>query len=220
MARVDPHPPGPDDAAEITCVVADDHPALVQAICLLLDDHGIRVVGRANDGVAALAAIEADRPTVAILDVVMPRMRGTEVARRAGELAPETAVIIYTGFGDRELLVEALDAGARGFVPKEAPLDELVGAVRVAARGDVYVDPGLAAVLVQAGAAVHAPALSPREREILKLLAEGESNEQIGSALSIAPDTVRTYIRRAMQKLEADTRTQAVAIAIRQSIIS
>ena len=146
-------------------------------------------------------------------------MGGIDVARRAIRAVPETAAVLYTGYGDRGLLVEALDAGARGFVLKEAPLDELVRAVRVASRGDVYVDPALAATLVQASATSEALPLSARERDILRLLAQGMSNEQIASAIFIAPDTVRTYIKRAMNKLAADTRTQAVAIAIREALI-
>jgi DNA-binding NarL/FixJ family response regulator len=208
----------PDPA--ITCVVADDHPALVRAISFLLADDGVTVVGEATDGVAALAAIEALRPTLAVLDLVMPGLGGIEVARRAARVAPGTATILYTGYGERSLLAEALDAGARGFVLKEAPLEDLSRAVRLAAAGEVYVDPGLAASIIRAGAAATTVALSTRERDILRLLSEGRSNDQIASALYIASDTVRTYIKRAMRKLEADTRTQAVAIAIRQALIA
>ena len=200
-------------------MLADDHPALLEAISHLLMDDGIAVVATAADGEAALAAIEEHRPTVALLDLVMPRMGGIDVARQAIRTVPETAAVLYTGYGDRQLLVEALDAGARGFVLKEAPLQELVRAVRVAARGEVYVDPALAATLVQASATAEALPLSARERGILRLLAQGKSNDQIAGVLSIAPDTVRTYLKRAMNKLAADTRTQAVAIAIREALI-
>jgi DNA-binding NarL/FixJ family response regulator len=205
--------------ADVTCLVADDHPPLVEMMARLLTEHGFRVVARAADGVAALAAIEAQRPTVALLDVTMPLMNGIEVATKAARLVPETAAVLYTAAADRELLVEALDAGARGFVLKDAPLAEVVRAVTIAAHGEIYVDPALAGTVIQAARARNIPGLSKREREILRSLADGKSNEQIGNALNIAPDTVRTYIRRAMQKLEADTRTQAVAIAIRQSMI-
>jgi DNA-binding NarL/FixJ family response regulator len=116
------------------------------------------------------------------------------------------------------LLAEALDAGARGFILKESPISELLGAVRLVGAGGTYVDPALAPTLVRAGATGH-PALSQREREILRHLADGQKNDEIAKELSISPDTVRTYIRRAMEKLEADTRTQAVAIALRESLI-
>ena len=210
----------PGSRSAITCVVAEDHPAVLQTVSLVLTEHGVDIVGEAGDGASALAAIEELRPTVALLDVVMPGMGGIEVARRAHRALPETACVLYTGFGESPLLVEAIDAGARGFVLKEAPVDEVVRAVDFAARGEIYVDPGLAAVLVRAGATTELPILSTREREILRLLAGGKANDEIARELIIAPATVRTYIGRAMTKLEADTRTQAVAIAVRQSLIA
>jgi DNA-binding NarL/FixJ family response regulator len=152
--------------------------------------------------------------------VRMPRMSGIEVATRAAVASPGTAVVFYTAFGDRALLSEALDVGARGFVLKEAPLVDLVRAVERVAAGEAYVDPVLAGVLVSGYVTDRAPTLTQREREVLRHLADGLSNEEAGKALHISPETVRTHIRKAMKKLEADTRTQAVAIALRQSIIS
>jgi DNA-binding NarL/FixJ family response regulator len=204
----------------VSCIVADDHPALVEAVASLLHANGIDVVAKVRDGEEALAAIRAHEPTVAVLDLIMPRRAGIEVARLTSQMMPRTETILYTGQNDRELLVEALDAGARGFVLKEAPLLELVRAVQLVANGGTYVDPVLAPTLVRGGSSQPHPALSTREREILRLLADGKSNDEIARALFISPETVRTYIRRAMQKLEADTRTQAVAIAMRSSYIS
>ena len=212
-------PPQRDTEVPVTCVIADDHRGFVEALSLLLPDRGLEVVGTAYDGAAAVELIEARRPAVAILDVGMPRMGGIEVARHVARRTPATRAILYTGLAERQLLVDALDAGARGFVLKEAPLDSLLSAVRFALRGEVYVDPGLAGTLLCAELPGDPPALSGRERDILRLLADGKSNQQIGDVLHIAPDTVRTYIRRAMHKLHADTRTQAVASAIRQSLI-
>jgi DNA-binding NarL/FixJ family response regulator len=204
----------------VTCVLADDHPAVVEAVSQLLLEHGIDVIGLASDGEAALSLIADRKPTVAILDLAMPRIGGIEVARRSHLAVPETASVLYTGFGERELLVEALDAGARGFVLKEGPTDELIHAVKLVAQGDVYVDPALAASLIRAGAAADLRALSRREREILRHLADGSRNDQIAETLGLAPATVRTYIMRAMKKLEAETRTEAVATALRQSLIA
>jgi DNA-binding NarL/FixJ family response regulator len=149
----------------------------------------------------------------------MPRVGGVELARRAASAAPETGLVFYTAYGDRALVTEALDLGVRGFVMKEAPLSDLVRAVEIVARGGTYVDPVLAGVLASATLSKN-PALTPREREVLRLLADGLSNEQIGKRLFISPETVRTHVRKAMDKLEADTRTQAVAIALRQSLIT
>jgi DNA-binding NarL/FixJ family response regulator len=208
------------DMSGPTCVVADDHPAVVQAVSDVLEGSGVSVVGRARDGQDALAKIEASQPDVALVDVRMPRLGGIDVARRSGAASTRTAIILYTGYGDRALLTEALDAGVRGFVLKEAPLAELVRAVELVAHGGTYVDPVLGGFLAQSHAADQLPALTQREREILRLLADGLTNEEIGQHLFISPETVRTHVRKAMDKLDADTRTQAVATALRQSLIA
>jgi DNA-binding NarL/FixJ family response regulator len=204
----------------ITCIVADDHPAMVEAVADVLTEHGLSVVGRARDGEEAIAKIETRKPDVAIVDVRMPRVGGIEVARRVTVSSPGTAVILYTAYGDRGLLTDALDAGARGFVLKEAPLVDLARAVSLVAAGGAYVDPVLAGFLATSRMTEKLPALTQRERDVLRLLADGHSNEEIGKRLFISPETVRTHVRKAMQKLDADTRTQAVATALRQSLIS
>src|SRR3954452_5204472 len=205
---------------QITCVVADDHPAMLASVADLLARSGFDVRGRARDGGEALALIETERPQVALVDVRMPRMSGIEVAERAAVTTPDTSIIFYTAHGDQALLSEALDVGARGFVLKEAPLVDLVSAVERVAAGDAYVDPVLAGVLVSGHLTDRVPSLTQRERETLRLLADRLSNGEIGKRLRISPETVRTPVRKAMSKLEADTRTQAVATALRQSIIS
>jgi DNA-binding NarL/FixJ family response regulator len=119
----------------VTCLVADDHPAVLEAVAEFLAAAGIDVVARARDGEEALARIAERRPAVALVDVRMPVLDGLEVARRAKRSTPETAVLLYTGYGDRAVLTEALDAGVGGFVLKEAPLDDLLRAVRRVAAG-------------------------------------------------------------------------------------
>ncbi|HXH89256.1 MAG TPA: response regulator transcription factor [Gaiellaceae bacterium] len=204
----------------ITCLVADDHPAVVEAVADVLAENGIEIAGRARDGREALEKIVATKPQVALLDLRMPALSGIEVARELVRAAPETAVILYTAFGDRALLTEAMDAGARGFVLKEAPLAEVVRAVELVAAGRTYVDPVLAGVLSSSAATEKMSKLTQRERDVLRLLADGLANEEIGKALFISPETVRTHVRKAMAKLDADTRTQAVATALRQSLIA
>jgi DNA-binding NarL/FixJ family response regulator len=201
-------------------VVADDHPAVVEAVADVLTEHGIEVAGRARDGDDALEQIELRKPSVAILDLRMSGQSGIAVARLVARSAPDTSVILYTAFGDRALLTEALDAGARGFVLKEAPLAEVVRAVELVASGRTYVDPVLAGVLSSSAATEKMTNLTQRERDVLRLLADGMSNEEIGKSLFISPETVRTHVRKAMAKLDADTRTQAVATALRQSLIA
>jgi DNA-binding NarL/FixJ family response regulator len=206
-------------AEPVSCLVADDHPAVLEAVSDYLEHAGVRVAGRARDGQEALEKIESLRPSVALVDLRMPKLGGIELARLVARSHGGTAVILYTGYGDRAQLTEALDAGARGFVLKEAPLGDLVRAIEVVAGGETYVDPVLAGLLVSASTDEKLPALTQREREVLRLLADGLSNEEIGRRLYISAETVRTHVRKAMDKLDADTRTQAVAKAIRQSLI-
>ena len=196
----------------ITCVLADGHPAVLEALSRLLTKHGIAVVATASDGVAALEAIRAHNPQVSIVDMKISRLSGIEITR---EVSARTAVVLYTSYRDRMSLRDALDAGAKALVLKEAPLDDLTMAVHTVVSGGIYLDPMLAGVVV----ASEAKALTVRERSVLRLLADGQRSDAIGSALSIAPDTVRAHVRNAMRKLGVDTRTQAVAEALRRSLI-
>lgn len=201
-------------------MVADDHPAVLEAVSAYLVEEGVDVVARARNGEDALAKIEQRRPRVALVDVRMPKLGGIELTRRAQRSAPETAVLLYTGYGDRALLTEALDAGVRGFVLKEAPMDDLLRAVQSVAAGGRYVDPVLAGTLAATSVGEKLPELTQRERDVLRLLADGLSNDEIGKRLFISPETVRTHVRKAMEKLDADTRTQAVARALRDNLIA
>ncbi len=205
---------------QITCLVADDHPAVLAAVSDVLAEGGVEIVARARDGDEALDKIESRRPHVALVDVRMPRLSGIDVARAASRSTPDTAILLYTGQAETALVTEALDAGARGFVLKEAPLPDLVRAVETVAGGGTYVDPVLSGVIASAEATRRIPALTQRERDVLRLLADGLTNEQIGQRLFISAETVRTHVRKAMAKLDADTRTQAVATALRQSLIA
>jgi DNA-binding NarL/FixJ family response regulator len=208
-------------ATALRLLVADDHPAIIDAVArYVADEQDIELVGRAADGEEALRLIEERRPDVALLDIRMPKFGGIEVLKRLAESDTAPAVILYTGYPERALLLEAVDARARGFLLKESPLTDLMRAIRTVAEGGMYIDPVLAVVLVSAEAAERLTTLTKREREVLRLLADGMRNEQVGKALSISPLTVRTHVKNAMGKLEADTRTQAVASALRQSLIS
>jgi two-component system nitrate/nitrite response regulator NarL len=202
--------------ARLTCLIADDHPAVLDSLARVLEHKGIRVVAQVRDGDDALSAIQELKPAVAVLDLRMPGLSGLSVARR---ISPETAVILYTGHSDRSLVVEALDAGVRGFVLKEAPLADVARAIETVGAGGVYVDPVLAGALASGDKSTQLKMLSQREREVLRLLADGHRNEEIGRRLHIASETARAHIRNAMRKLGSDTRTQAVATALRQSMI-
>jgi two-component system response regulator DesR len=221
-----PRPPPGDDnlnmdnesRSEITCILADDHPPIIDSIARHLAAAGFSVVATALNGDDALAAIAVHRPAVCVADVRMPRLDGLELARRASAEAPETAVLLYSGVSDKGLVSDALDAGARGFALKDAPLEDLSRAIDTVARGGLYVDPVLAAALASRRNDDR-KALSERERQVLRLLAEGGSYAEIGAALFLSPDTVRAHAQRAMTKLGARTRTQAVAVALREAVI-
>lgn len=204
----------------LTCVVADDHPAVLDSVSRLLAESGVAVAGQAQEGEEAARLIEELRPDVALLDLRMRGLTGIEVARRCRSSSPGTAIVLFTSFGDQALLREALEAGARGYVLKEAPLDEVLRALATVGRGGTYVDGGLASAVGAREARACAPELTPRERDVLRLLAEGLRNEEVGRRLSISPETVKVHVTKAMRKLGADTRTQAVAEALRRSLIS
>jgi DNA-binding NarL/FixJ family response regulator len=193
---------------------------MLTAVSDILAQNGFAVLGRAPDGREAAALIAREQPDVALVDMRMPHLSGLDVARDAARTSPDTSFVFYTAHGDRALLADALEVGARGFVLKEAPLHDLVRAVERVAAGDAYVDPVLAGILVGAPTTDRVRTLTQREREVLRLLADGRSNDVIGSTLGISSETVRTHIRKAMAKLDADTRTHAVATALRQSLIS
>jgi DNA-binding NarL/FixJ family response regulator len=202
----------------ITVVIADDHPPIIDCLSRHLATAGFSVVGSAQNGEAALAVIEQMHPLVCVADVKMPRLDGLELARRAAVSAPDTAVLLYSGVSDKGLVSDALDAGAHGFALKDAPLDDLSRAIDTVAAGGLYVDPVLAAALATR-MTDERKALSEREREVLRLLADGGSYAEIGGSLFLSPDTVRAHAQRAMTKLGARTRTQAVAVALREAVI-
>lgn len=194
---------------------------MLYALLRFLDlEHEIEVVGHCSDGARAHHLILETRPDVAVLDIRMPLLSGIEIARKLSDTATSTQVILYTAEAERGLVLEALDIGVRGFLLKEAPLDDLVRALRIVAAGQSYIDPALAGMLAGPEATARLPTLTKRERQILRMLADGMRNEQVGRELSISPLTVRTHVKNAMDKLEADTRTQAVATALRQSLIT
>ena len=132
----------------ITCVIADDHPPVLQFLSRYLSNNGITVTASTRDGEEALRKIEQTKPTVAVLDARMPRRSGIDVLKQLASTGSPTRVILYTGYGDDALLNEALDSGVGGMLDKDAPLDDLVRAIRVVADGGTYLDPAAAASLI------------------------------------------------------------------------
>ncbi|MGH2995706.1 MAG: response regulator [Gaiellaceae bacterium] len=200
-----------------TCVVADDHPALVAALAAFLAEHGYDVVATAPDGAVAVDSAERAQPDVVVLDYRMPLLSGVELVRRLREAAPEAQLAVYTADADEGLVAEAIGAGASAVVLKEAPLPDLLRALAAVRAGGSYVDPALGAVALGTGTR---GGLTEREADVLALLAEGLTYEEIGRQLSISPETVRTHLQKACDRLGASTRTQAVATALRLGLIA
>jgi DNA-binding NarL/FixJ family response regulator len=203
---------------EVTVLLVEDHAALRKGMELLLRARGFRVVGVAGSAEQGLRLYKSRRPNVAVLDVGLGDGNGVTMAQQILELDPGAGVLVYTGLTDRESLDAAASCGARGFALKAGGPDELITAIRAVAGGGVHVDPAVAAILAPRSGPAHV--LTPREREILQLLAHGMTGEQAAGALFLSPETVRTHIRNAMRKLDAKTRVHAVALALHQREIS
>jgi len=203
---------------EITCLIVDDHEVVREGLRLSLSRAShIRVVGEASDGAGAVALAERRKPDVVIMDVRMPGMDGLEATKQISQRAPKTAVIIFTAYSERTLLSRGLESGAKGYILKEAPHDTLLRAIEKVVAGDGYVDPALMPAFLSGRD--REDMLTAREREILQLLADGMSNADVAQKLFISQETVKSHVRHILTKLEADTRTHAVAIALREAII-
>jgi DNA-binding NarL/FixJ family response regulator len=205
-------------ADEITTLIVDDHEVVREGLRLSLSraPH-IRVVGEASDGASAVELAERRKPDVVIMDVRMPGMDGLEATKLLAERAPTTKVLIFTAYSERSLLGRGLESGAKGYILKEAPHETLVRAIERVANGDGYVDPALMPAFLTGKD--QGEMLTQREREILQLLADGMSNADVAQRLFISQETVKSHVRHILTKLEADTRTHAVAIALREAII-
>ena len=204
--------------SEITCLIVDDHEVVREGLRLSLSRAShVRVIGEAADGASAVALAERRRPDVVIMDVRMPGMDGLQATKLLSEKLPETAVLIFTAYSERSLLGRGLESGAKGYILKEAPHATLLRAIEKVARGESFVDPALMPSFLTSKD--QSEMLTPREREILQLLADGMSNADVAKRLFISQETVKSHVRHILAKLEADTRTHAVAIALRDAII-
>jgi DNA-binding NarL/FixJ family response regulator len=201
----------------IRCLVADDHPALVAAVSDFLEKQGFEVVGQARDGLAAVASAQATKPDIALVDYRMPHLEGPELLAQLRQNAPEMLIAVYTADADQSIVGVVFDAGAHALILKDAPLGDLVHALEAIQAGRRYIDPALARVALGAS---DKPSLTPREAEVLAHVADGLSHDEIGKQLSISPETVRTHVRKACERLNARTRTHAVATALRLGLFS
>lgn len=211
----------------VTVMVVDDHAVVRRGLTAFLRDvPGVRVVAEAGDGEAALRvlarlAVTGELPDVMLLDLRMPVLDGTATTRLAGERFPGVRVVVLTSFGETERVHATLDAGAVGYVLKDAEPEEITAAVRAAAAGEVYLDPLVARRLTRrlVSPAAGLSALTARERDVLALAATGCSNREIAARLVISERTARTHVSNVLAKLGLTSRTQAALAAIREGLV-
>jgi len=205
----------------ITIVLADDHAIIRQGLTPLFEaEEGMQLVAEAGNGQEAWTLIESLRPDVAILDVSMPKMTGIEVTRRVVDTGVRTRVILLTMHEDPSAVLEAREAGASGYVLKDNSFEELVQAVKIVMAGGSFVTPSVQEKLRKLQAEGRpATLLSKREREVIKLIAEGRSSKEIARLMDISPRTVDTYRKRLMEKLDLHTLADVVRYAVRTGMI-
>ncbi len=221
-----------DARGSITLLICDDHKILTDALAMVVErDDGLRMIASpVHIPEEAIELCRTQRPDVVLMDIVFKgHMTGIQATRKIKEVSPATKVVIMTAHDDDRLLVEAVEAGASGFLGKEEAADEVLSAAKAAADGEVLIDPAtltrlLHQVSKEREARRDAQALlndlTDREREILQLLAEGMRNEEIAQKLFISPQTVQTHVRNLLAKLGVHSKLEAVAFAVKNGSIT
>ena len=208
-------------------LLADDHGIVRRGLRGLLEAEGLTIVGEAADGLEAVHLCEEQHPDLLILDIGMPKLSGIEVAARAQKMNRPPGVIILSVHGDESYIMRALAAGARAYLLKSATDEDLIPAVRAVASGKPFFSPGVTAVLVedyirrlqQRGLTDSYHLLTDREKEVLQLLAEGRSNKEVASLLTLGLSTVETHRANLMQKLNLHNTAEIVLYAVRKGLI-
>jgi two-component system response regulator NreC len=209
-------------------ILVDDHAVVRSGLRMLLEGQvDVEIVGEAGTASDAIREISALKPDVVLMDIGLPDMSGIDATREIKKLWPDVAIVALTIHEDQEYFFNMLEAGASGYVPKRAAPEELLTAIKVAASGEVYLYPSLAKLLVKDYLTQEPEkrdendinGLTPREQEVLVLLADGDSNAVIGDKLSISPKTVSRHRENIMRKLNLHSRTELVKYAIRKGII-
>lgn len=201
----------------IRVLVADDHPVVRQGLALVIGRQpGMVVVAKARNGRELIDQYRMHRPDVALVDLRMPEVDGVEAIAMIRAEFPDARLIVLTTFDDEEDIYRGLRAGAMAYLLKDAPVDELIAAIRAVNVGQKRIPPDVAAKLAER---MNSPELTAREREVLDLIAEGLTNKQIGARLSISEGTVRAHVNNILAKLNVQDRTQAVTTAIKRGIV-
>jgi NarL family two-component system response regulator LiaR len=225
MARLDP-PPQPTQLDAIRVLIADDHAIVRKGIrALLATEPQIEVVGEANDGLDAISAARRLEPDVILMDLVMPGMDGLEATRRLTACQPAACILVLTSFHGDDKVFPAIKAGALGYLLKDSKPEELVEAIQQVHRGESSLHPSIARRLLRelsapSDRATEPECLTDREIEVLRLVAQGQSNRQISVSLTISEATVRTHVSNILAKLNLNSRTQAALYALREGLAS
>ena len=202
----------------IRLLVADDHPVVREGLRMLVARRAedMVVVAEAETGPEAVSMVALHRPDIVLLDLFMPGLPGQEVLTAIRSLAPDVRVIVVTGFGGEEDVYQALRAGASGYLLKDASRDELLECIRRVHAGEAYISPVAAARLT---GRLGGSDLTPRERDVLRLIVAGCSNKEISTRLKVAEGTVKAHVNRVLRKLDATSRTQAITEAMRRGLV-
>jgi DNA-binding NarL/FixJ family response regulator len=220
--------PTNETAEEIRVVIVDDHELFRGGLRDILQHEGLRIVGEASTGEEGVQTVTEEAPDVVVMDLNMPGISGVEATRLLATKAPAVRVLVLTISADDDNVMDAMMAGASGYLLKDAAVDELVGGIRAAARGESSISPRIAAKLLkrmregeQARPALETVQadLSDRELQVLRLLADGKGNAEIAGELFISPKTVKNHIASILVKLQMENRIQAAVYAVKTGII-
>jgi len=206
----------------IRVILADDHTVVRQGIRSLLERDGMRVIGEAGDGQEAIRLAGEHSPDVAVIDIGMPLLNGLDAARELKRSAPNTKAILLTLHDEDEYLIEALRAGAKGYVLKNQAAGDLIHAIHLVCRGQIYLSPGMSSAVVNAylsKADLPVDPITSRERQVLQLIAEGKSTKDIASLLGISVKTADSHRSRLMGKLDIHEVASLVRYAVRKGLV-
>jgi DNA-binding NarL/FixJ family response regulator len=206
----------------ITLLLADDHQLVRQSLISLLEHEGFDVLGEASDGRTAVRLVQELSPEIAVLDMVMPGLNGIDAARQIQRVSPRTKSILVTMYAERQYVVQALRAGIRGYVLKSQGARDLIQAIREVHNGAVYLSPKVSELAVDLSlgrAEAEADPLSPREREVVQLIAEGLTTKEVASVLGISVKTAEAHRINSMRKLDVHETASLVRYAVRQGLV-
>ncbi|HLW81941.1 MAG TPA: response regulator transcription factor [Candidatus Acidoferrales bacterium] len=206
----------------IQVLLADDHQIVRQSLKVLLEKEGLKIIGEASNGQEAVRLAESMHPDVAVLDVSMAVLNGIDAAKEIQKVSPQTKTIFLTVHDEDPYLLDALRVGAKGYVVKTHAAENLVQAIREASRGGVYLSPEVSRAVVQAyqnKTELSSEPLSPRERQVLQLIAEGKTTKEVAGVLNISVKTAETHRTRIMEKLDIHETAGLVRYAIRRGLV-